>query len=233
MGVYFNTAGDYTAGTVHYPGPGSPQSLPAPAGSTQFDYQSSLYSSMSALHAAYPFGHYRITASGGSSGKETARINYTHDYFTHTIPYLTNFSSLNGLNPAQNFTADFNSFTPNSHVTEGFTFLTIYDASTDAVVFSDQFLDPSSTDALILADTLLPDTTYDYELDFSDRLNGYNRKHETFTVQGFDLRTDGSFTTGAETPLPATLPLFASGIGALGLFGWRRKRKNVALLATT
>jgi hypothetical protein len=74
-----------------------------------------------------------------------------------------------------------------SHVTEGFTFLTIYDASTDAVVFSDQFLDPSSTDALILAGTLLPDTTYDYELDFSDRLNGYDRKHETFTVQGFDL----------------------------------------------
>jgi hypothetical protein len=28
-----------------------------------------------------------------------------------------------------------------------------------------------------------------------------------------------------ETPLPATLPLFASGLGALGLLGWRRKRK--------
>ena len=27
------------------------------------------------------------------------------------------------------------------------------------------------------------------------------------------------------TPLPAALPLFASGLGALGLFGWRRKRK--------
>ena len=28
------------------------------------------------------------------------------------------------------------------------------------------------------------------------------------------------------TPLPAALPLFASGLGALGLLGWRRKRKN-------
>ena len=27
------------------------------------------------------------------------------------------------------------------------------------------------------------------------------------------------------TPLPAALPLFATGLGALGLFGWRRKRK--------
>ena len=30
------------------------------------------------------------------------------------------------------------------------------------------------------------------------------------------------------TPLPATLPLFATGLGAMGLFGWRRKRKSQA-----
>ena len=29
----------------------------------------------------------------------------------------------------------------------------------------------------------------------------------------------------AETPLPSAIPLFAGGLGALGLFGWRRKRK--------
>ena len=29
-------------------------------------------------------------------------------------------------------------------------------------------------------------------------------------------------------PLPATLPLFASGLGALGLLGWRKKRKSTA-----
>ncbi len=33
------------------------------------------------------------------------------------------------------------------------------------------------------------------------------------------------------TPLPATLPLFASGLGVMGLFGWRRKRKSAAALA--
>ena len=37
------------------------------------------------------------------------------------------------------------------------------------------------------------------------------------------------FTVGtSETPLPAALPLFASGLGALGLLGWRRKRKTQA-----
>jgi hypothetical protein len=34
--------------------------------------------------------------------------------------------------------------------------------------------------------------------------------------------------TAAATPLPAALPLFASGIGGLGLLSWRRKRKAQA-----
>lgn len=44
---------------------------------------------------------------------------------------------------------------------------------------------------------------------------------------GFEL--DGAAVSA--TPLPAALPLFPSGLGALGLFGWRRKRKAVAALA--
>jgi len=32
----------------------------------------------------------------------------------------------------------------------------------------------------------------------------------------------------SETPLPAAFPLFACGLGAFGLLGWRRKRKQAA-----
>ena len=35
------------------------------------------------------------------------------------------------------------------------------------------------------------------------------------------------------TPIPAALPLFASGLGMLGLFLWRRKRKNAATLSSS
>jgi len=36
---------------------------------------------------------------------------------------------------------------------------------------------------------------------------------------------------GDPTPLPSALPLFASGLGALGLLGWRRKKKAATLAA--
>jgi hypothetical protein len=42
--------------------------------------------------------------------------------------------------------------------------------------------------------------------------------------------TTGSWSV-ATTPLPAALPLFATGLGTMGLFGWRRKRKNAAAAA--
>jgi hypothetical protein len=38
-------------------------------------------------------------------------------------------------------------------------------------------------------------------------------------------------TSISPTPLPAALPLFATGLGAMGLFGWRRKRKAQAVAA--
>ena len=46
----------------------------------------------------------------------------------------------------------------------------------------------------------------------------------------FDPTTD-VIGTVATTLLPAALPLFATGLGAMGLFGWRRKRKNTATIA--
>ena len=41
----------------------------------------------------------------------------------------------------------------------------------------------------------------------------------------------GNASPVAATPLPAALPLFATGLGALGMLGWRRKRKAAALVA--
>jgi hypothetical protein len=40
----------------------------------------------------------------------------------------------------------------------------------------------------------------------------------------------GTFAVTA-TPVPAALPLFAGGLGALGLFGWRKKRTSRSMAA--
>jgi len=40
-----------------------------------------------------------------------------------------------------------------------------------------------------------------------------------------DTQYNGTIPQTAVTPVPAALPLFAGGLGALGLLGWRRKRK--------
>ena len=55
----------------------------------------------------------------------------------------------------------------------------------------------------------------------------------TNSIGGFEV-ADISATflqveTQSQTPLPATLPLFAGGLGAFGLLAWRRKRKTVAV----
>jgi hypothetical protein len=42
---------------------------------------------------------------------------------------------------------------------------------------------------------------------------------------GDTLTGSGSATITSETPLPGALPLFASGLGALGMLAKRRKRK--------
>jgi hypothetical protein len=52
--------------------------------------------------------------------------------------------------------------------------------------------------------------------------------------QGLSFNSDAvivlaaSFGPSTTTPLPAALPLFTTGLGALGLLGWRRKRKAQA-----
>jgi len=70
------------------------------------------------------------------------------------------------------------------------------------------------------------------------------QQYPTFAQLGYIFRSNvnGAWCVGTQdcsadygfshewtvTPIPPALPLFATGLGALGLLGWRRKRKQVA-----
>jgi hypothetical protein len=52
-----------------------------------------------------------------------------------------------------------------------------------------------------------------------------------FWANSFQTKSTGDLLSQSigQTPLPAALPLFATGLGAMGLFGWWRKRKAAAV----
>jgi hypothetical protein len=78
------------------------------------------------------------------------------------------------------------------------------------------FTDYSSALALLGS---LNVTELDFVLDGGWGANGF----QELVVSAFN------FSSSSETPLPAALPLFTSGLGALGLLAWRRKKKAAAL----
>jgi hypothetical protein len=59
----------------------------------------------------------------------------------------------------------------------------------------------------------------------STGLIGTGTSAEKFLAGSLDDIAPLSGIGSITTPLPAALPLFATGVGALGLLGWRRKRK--------
>jgi hypothetical protein len=221
------TAGNYDSASATYPG-GS-QTLP-PSGSTEFNFNSGSFSTLSDLHTSYPFGTYTITAANSSTSTSVS-LSYLADHFSTTVPYLTNLSGLNGLNPTTGFTATYNSFTPDANASEGFIFLTIYNQTTGTQVYGNEFQSPSAISSFIAANTFAANTTYNYEIDYSNRFDGVDPNSGNNTTQGFDVRTDGTFATGiGAVPEPSTWAMLILGFAGVGFMAYRRKSKP-ALMA--
>jgi hypothetical protein len=74
-------------------------------------------------------------------------------------------------------------------------------------------------------------------LKYNDYILVLNTAGEIFELSGpsgfvESYALAGSSLAPSATPLPAAIPLFATGLGVMGLLGWRRKRKNAAPITT-
>jgi PEP-CTERM motif len=229
---FFSIGGNYASGDTFggamamFPGTASPvtsfdNNVPQP---NFFNHDSVAFPSLSVLHTAYNFGTYTITATINGSSNTGVINNYTRDLFTSSIPFLTNYSSLQGFNPGNSATATYNAYTPAIGTNQFFTFFTVRNATTGLAVYSQSFLPFTTTSSTVPAGTLMPNTQYDFEVDYTNRIAGFDSIDSVGTTQGFDVRVEATVTTGSSTSVPEPGSLSLLGMALVGFAVFHRER---------
>ena len=163
-----------------------------------------------AILALTVFGSVHSARADTYQFKITGDDNYTFDLPSNPVPLGTNTSPL---------IIDFYLAAPPGVPTS---FVTFYDSSSSGGLSAGTGHDDTSG-------TVLFDLTDDQL--YTGTVNSPQFKLGTFALTGlFGSVSDGHsdtlvITNISTVPLPAALPLFATGLGALGLLGWRRKKK--------
>jgi hypothetical protein len=166
------------------------------------------YPTLEALEAAFPDGtEYIYTIVGGSLGTQAAVLpTVPPRAFVNDVPFLTGttYNDLQGFDPSQPFTISFNGTSLFPDISKNFSIL----STLGGTVF-DVSLNPTDTSLLLPANTLAPNTSYEFELEYveSELLfdTGFNGAE---SLIAFFTQTTGAFTTGSIIGTTPDSPLF-------------------------
>ena len=225
----FTNSNDYTApGTLTIPGGGT-RSLTDLGNPAELAFQQTFIngsSSLSDAQAVYNTGTYQFDLPAGNKPEASGQMSYDGDAFPNT-PLVTNLSTLQSLNAADSATFDLNGMmvSPNATPDENFIFFYIYNASTNAPVFSEIFLAPTTSDIVVNGGILAAGTSYYFNLVYDDRIVGTTGGDTPVrTTQFYDIGTTGFFATGGSAPVPepSTWAMLVVGFAGLGFMVRRR-----------
>jgi hypothetical protein len=219
----------YTSATLvpppGIPPQGNPTLLPGSDAYT-YTYQTPYFANQAAMDAAYPTGQYVYSVSNAS----TSLTYSAPDYYPTSLPYLTgtNYSALQGMDARSAFTFQFSPFTTGSLPggSNSYIFLTIFDQTTNAFVYNQDFFPSSTTSLTLPADTLKNGDTYEAQLIYSNYTYVATPNTAFQSEIGFDVRSDAIFTPkAAAVPEPAAIVLFAPACGFLVWVASRRRAR--------
>jgi len=107
----------------------------------------------------------------------------------------------------------------------------VYQNGADGIFTTDLFLKGSEVFSPNNVYTINLQATAMVDAVGSDKVDMIAEVDPTFTPEdpSYIIAYSPNLIPTSDTPLPGALPLFATGLGALGLLGWRRKKKAVAL----
>jgi hypothetical protein len=182
------------------------------------------FSSACALNAAFPQGDYNFSLSSSSLSptNQFGTLNLPSSFYSCSVPYFTNYSSLQNLDPSQNATFTWNSFTTNSSADLSQIFLVVRDNTLGMNVINRFISESGTTSSDITGGTLVGGHDYSATIYFSSRDTFSESEAWNDGLAGglvaFDRATTMNFTA---IPEPSTSALIAGGVFGLVAVGRR------------
>jgi hypothetical protein len=197
---------------------------------TIFDHSQS-FADQATLSATYPSGTYTFSLQSNqiSPNSQSGTVNLSATpFYSQSVPFFTNFTSLQMIDPNQATAFNWNTFVTNPSAPLSQIFFSIFDNTTNMLVVNQFFADPTTTSFVVPAGTLTAGDNYRASLFFSSRdpntgsgFNGING------LVGFDRATDMAFTPLAAVPEAGSSAFFlTTGLFALGVFRYRAEAKR-------